>query len=141
MDLDVAGMRRSFPALDQGVAYFDGPGGTQVPVEVARAMAETTTSGISNRGTVTTAEKRAVAVVGSARSAVADLLGCTPGGVVFARSMTQVTFDISRTLARCWGPGDEIVVTRLDHDANMSRGPLTCSAADRTSPRSPRRPT
>lgn len=119
MDLDVARIRSSFPALDEGVAYFDGPGGTQVPREVGRAIADTITSGISNRGTVTTAEQRADSVVAGARSAVADLLGCTAGGVVFARSMTQVTFDISRALARQWAPGDEVVVTRLDHDANI----------------------
>jgi len=119
MTLDVARIRSSFPALDQGVAYFDGPGGTQVPREVAKAVADTLTSGISNRGTVTAAERRADAVVAGARSAVADLLGCTPEGVVFARSMTQMTYDLSRALAKGWGPGDEVVVTRLDHDANI----------------------
>ena len=119
MTLDVARIRSSFPALDQGVAYFDGPGGTQVPREVARAVADTLTSGIANRGTVTEAERRADAVVAGARSAVADLLGCTPEGVVFARSMTQMTYDLSRALAKGWGPGDEVVVTRLDHDANI----------------------
>jgi cysteine desulfurase family protein (TIGR01976 family) len=119
MQLDVARIRSSFPALQQGVAYFDGPGGTQVPVEVARAVADVLTSGISNRGTVTEAERRADAVVAEARSAVADLLGGTPEGVVFARSMTQMTYDLSRALAKQWGPGDEVVVTRLDHDANI----------------------
>ncbi len=119
MELDVARIRSSFPALDQGVAYFDGPGGSQVPTEVARAVADALTCGISNRGTVTAAERRADAVVAEARSAVADLLGCTPEGVVFARSMTQMTYDLSRTLAKEWGPGDEVVVTRLDHDANI----------------------
>jgi cysteine desulfurase family protein (TIGR01976 family) len=119
MQLDVARIRSSFPALKQGVAYFDGPGGTQVPVEVARAVADVLTSGISNRGTVTEAERRADAVVAEARSAVADLLGGTPEGVVFARSMTQMTYDLSRALAKQWGPGDEVVVTRLDHDANI----------------------
>jgi len=119
MALDVARIRSSFPALDQGVAHFDGPGGTQVPREVAQAVADTLVSGISNRGSVTAAERRADAVVASARSAVADLLGCTPEGVVFARSMTQMTYDLSRALAKEWGPGDEVVVTRLDHDANI----------------------
>jgi cysteine desulfurase family protein (TIGR01976 family) len=119
MELDVARIRSSFPALDQGVAYFDGPGGTQVPREVAEAVARTLTSGISNRGWVTAAERRADEVVTEARSAVADLLGGTPEGVVFARSMTQATYDLSRALAKQWGPGDEVVVTRLDHDANI----------------------
>ena len=119
MALDVARLRASFPALDQGVAHFDGPGGTQVPREVAQAIADTLTSGIANRGWVTAAERRAEEVVVGARAAVADLLGCTADGVVFSRSMTQMTYDLSRALAKQWGPGDEVVVTRLDHDANI----------------------
>jgi cysteine desulfurase family protein (TIGR01976 family) len=119
MDFDVASVRRSFPALDDGTAYFDGPGGTQVPRQVAAAMAETLCGGISNRGTVTAAERRADAVVSDARQAVGDLLGCDPGGVVFGRSMTTLTFDLARALAKTWGTGDEVVVTRLDHDANV----------------------
>ncbi|HZJ07249.1 MAG TPA: cysteine desulfurase-like protein [Nocardioidaceae bacterium] len=119
MHFDTARVRASFPALDDGVAYFDGPGGSQVPREVARAVSETMSSGISNRGTVTAAEQRADRIVGDARGAVADLLGCDAGTVVFARSMTQATYDLSRALARQWGSGDEVVVTRLDHDANI----------------------
>ena len=119
MNLDVDRIRRDFPALAEGIAYFDGPGGTQVPRQVAEAIARTMTSGISNRGAVTAAEARAEQVVVGARQAVADLLGCDPGGVVFARSMTQATYDVSRALARQWRPGDEVVVTRLDHDANI----------------------
>lgn len=119
MKLDVARIRSSFPALDLGVAHFDGPGGTQVPREVAAAVAATMTAGLSNRGTVTAAERRADAVVAGARSAVADLVGGVPDGVVFARSMTQMTMDLSRALSRDWAPGDEVVVTRLDHDANV----------------------
>jgi cysteine desulfurase family protein (TIGR01976 family) len=119
MTFDIDRIRGDFPALDQGIAYFDGPGGTQVPRQVAEAMATAMTSGISNRGVVTAAERRADEVVTGARSAVADLLGCDPGGVVFARSMTQATYDVSRALAQEWAPGDEVVVTRLDHDANI----------------------
>ena len=119
MELDVARVRSSFPALSRGVAYFDGPGGTQVPREVGRAIAETITSGISNRGDVTAAERQADSAVTGARAAVADLLGGTADGVVFARSMTQMTYDLSRALAKQWAPGDEVVVTRLDHDANI----------------------
>jgi cysteine desulfurase family protein (TIGR01976 family) len=132
MTLDVARIRRSFPALDHGVAYFDGPGGTQVPREVAAAIADTLTSGVSNRGNVTAAERRAESVVAGARSAVADLLGCTTDGVVFARSMTQMTFDISRALAKQWGPGDEVVVTRLDHDANIRPWVIAAESAGAT---------
>ncbi|HET7385428.1 MAG TPA: cysteine desulfurase-like protein [Nocardioidaceae bacterium] len=117
--LDVSGVRSHFPALEQGVAYFDGPGGTQVPREVGDKIIETITGGISNRGTVTHVERLAESVVTGARAAVADLLGCAAEGVVFGRSMTQVTLDIARALARTWQPGDEVVVTRLDHDANI----------------------
>jgi cysteine desulfurase family protein (TIGR01976 family) len=117
--IDVDRVRSSFPALRQGIAYFDGPGGTQVPTQVADAVARTMTSGISNRGSVTEAERRADDVVTGARAAVADLLGCSAGAVSFARSMTQATYDISRALAKTWGDADEVVVTRLDHDANI----------------------
>ena len=119
MVLDVARVRSCFPALGEGVAHFDGPGGSQVPTQVADAVAATLTSGIANRGAVTAAEQRAEAVVVDARRAVADLLGGDPRGVVFGRSMTQLTYDVSRALAKQWQPGDEVVVTRLDHDANV----------------------
>jgi cysteine desulfurase family protein (TIGR01976 family) len=132
MALDVARVRSSFPALEQGVAYFDGPGGTQVPREVAQAIADTISAGISNRGTVTAAERRAEAVVVGARAAVADLLGCTADGVVFTRSATQATFDVSRALAKQWAPGDEVVVTRLDHDANIRPWVIAAESAGAT---------
>ncbi len=119
MTYDVAAVRAQFPALRSGTAHFDGPGGTQVPEPVARAVADTLTSPIANRGRVTAAERRADDVVLGARSAVADLLGADPRGVVFGRSATQLTFDLARTLAAGWGPGDEVVVSRLDHDANV----------------------
>ncbi len=119
MDLDLDRVRSDFPALDDGTAYFDGPGGSQVPRQVAEAIAATMTAGLSNRGTVTASERRAEEVVVGARSAVADLLGCDADGVVFARSATQATYDVSRALAKQWVPGDEVVVTRLDHDSNI----------------------
>ena len=119
MSLDVAAVRAEFPALDGQVAYFDGPGGSQVPRSVADAVARTLCSGISNRGDVTAAERRADDAVVAARLAVADLLGARAGGVVFGRSMTQLTFDLARSLAAQWAPGDEVVVSRLDHDANI----------------------
>jgi cysteine desulfurase family protein (TIGR01976 family) len=119
MTYDVPAVRAQFPALRSGTAHFDGPGGTQVPEPVARAVAETLTSSIANRGRVTAAERLADDVVVGARAAVADLLGADPRGVVFGRSATQLTFDLARTLAAGWGPGDEVVVSRLDHDANV----------------------
>src|SRR3954452_21559904 len=119
MTYDVAAVRARFPALQTGTAHFDGPGGTQVPDAVARAVAETLTSPIANRGQVTAAERLADDVVRDARQALADLLGADPRGVVFGRSATQLTFDVSRALAAGWGPGDEAVVTRLEHDAKV----------------------
>jgi cysteine desulfurase family protein (TIGR01976 family) len=132
MPFDVERVRSSFPALDQGVAYFDGPGGSQVPRQVAEAVAGTLCAGVSNRGTVTAAERRADEIVTGARAAVADLLGFEAGGVVFARSMTQATYDISRVLAAQWHPGDEVVVTRLDHDANIRPWVRAAESADAT---------
>ncbi|MBB4688967.1 cysteine desulfurase-like protein [Amycolatopsis jiangsuensis] len=119
MAYDVDAIRKHFPALDGGAAHFDGPGGSQVPAKVGEAVAATLCSAIANRGTVTAAERRADGVVREARQAAADLLGARPEGVVFGRSMTQLTYDFSRALAKQWRPGDEIVVTRLDHDANI----------------------
>ena len=130
MTFDVEAVRRHFPALSDGTAYFDGPGGTQVPSAVADAVAGAMTSGVSNRGTLTASERRAEEIVASARLAVADLLGCDAGGVVFARSMTQATYDVSRALAKQWAPGDEVVVTRLDHDANIRPWVQAAASAD-----------
>jgi cysteine desulfurase family protein (TIGR01976 family) len=119
MGYDVAAVRSLFPALAEGAAHFDGPGGSQVAAPVAAAVAATMRSAVANRGTVTVAERRAEDIVAAARRAVADLLGAAAGGVVFGRSMTALTFDFARSLAAGWGPGDEVVVTRLDHDANI----------------------
>ncbi len=116
---DVAAVRADLPALRAGAAHFDGPGGSQVPRQVAEAVAATLTSPIANRGQVTAAERAADAIVLAARAAVADLVGGDPRGVVFGRSMTALTYEFARTLAAGWGPGDEVVVTRLDHDANV----------------------
>ena len=130
--LDVAAVRSHFPALSNGVAYFDGPGGTQTPHEVADAIAATMTSGISNHGTVTAAERRATQTIVAARAAVADLLGCPEGGVVFTRSATQAAYDVSRALAKQWQPGDEVLVSRLDHDANVRPWVQAAQAAGAT---------
>jgi cysteine desulfurase family protein (TIGR01976 family) len=125
---DVAAVRAHFPALTAGYAHFDGPGGSQVPSEVADAVARTLVSPLANRGRVTAAERSADDIVVAARCAVADLLGADPGGVVFGRSMTQITFDVARTLSATWEPGDEVVVTSLDHDANVRPWVLAAEA-------------
>ncbi|MCV2490109.1 cysteine desulfurase-like protein [Geodermatophilus sp. YIM 151500] len=119
MSYDVAAVRARFPALGSGTAHFDGPGGSQTPDVVARAVADTLTAPIANRGSVTAAERFADDVVVGARRAVADLTAGDPRGVVFGRSATQLTYDLARVLSAQWGPDDAVVVTRLDHDANV----------------------
>jgi cysteine desulfurase family protein (TIGR01976 family) len=116
---DVERLRAQFPALAGGAAHFDGPGGSQTPQAVADAIAHQLTSPMSTRGEVTQAERNSDAAVHAARAALGDLMGTEPGGVVFGRSMTALTFELARTLAQGWGPGDEVVVSRLDHDANI----------------------
>ncbi len=116
---DVESVRRCFSALAGGTAFFEGAGGTLVPDVVADAVAATLRAGLANRGQVTEAARRADTVVRESRAAVGDLLGCDPDGVIFGRSMTQLTYDMARTLAKTWRPGDEVVVTRLEHDANL----------------------
>ncbi|MET0784998.1 MAG: cysteine desulfurase-like protein [Leifsonia flava] len=119
MAYDVDRIRSLFPALDDGVAHFEGPGGTQTPASVGEAIARTLTGPLSNRGVVGDSERIADAVVLAFRQACADLLGADPRGIVYGRSATALCYDFSRTLAQGWGPGDEVVVTRLDHDSNV----------------------
>jgi cysteine desulfurase family protein (TIGR01976 family) len=119
MGYDVHAVRARFPALAAGTAHFDGPGGSQVPDAVAAAVADAMVSPLANRGSVTAAERAADAIVLAARAAMGDLLGADPGGVIFGRSMTALTFDMARALAATWRPGDEVIVTSLDHDANI----------------------
>ncbi|MFJ6388007.1 cysteine desulfurase-like protein [Streptomyces sp. NPDC091972] len=119
MTYDIDALRSHFPALSAGTAHFDGPGGTQTPEPVIRAIADALAQPLSNRGRTTVGERNAERIVTGARRAMADLLGADPAGIVFGRSATQLTYDFSRTLARTWSPGDEVVVTSLDHDANI----------------------
>ncbi len=119
MTYDVNRIRADFPALNAGLAFFDGPGGSQVPSQVGRAISDAITKPISNRNVVTQSERNAEEIVINFRQAVADLINADPGGVVYGRSWTQITYDFSRTLAKTWSAGDEIVVTNLDHDSNM----------------------
>jgi len=131
-DFEVDAVRKQFPALSEGAAHFDGPGGSQTPQVVADAVARTMVSALANRGQLTVAERRADGIVVGARQAMADLLGTSPGGIVLGRSMTQLTYDFARTLAKNWGPGDEVVVTRLDHDANVRPWVQAAEAAGAT---------
>jgi cysteine desulfurase family protein (TIGR01976 family) len=116
---DVARVRGSYPALADGHSYLDGAAGTQVPVPVIDAIADAYRAGIGNTGGAFAASERSGAIVAEARRAVADLTAGAASGVVFGPSMTALTYRMSATLARGWVPGDEIVVSRLDHDANI----------------------
>lgn len=129
---DVQKVRAHFPALESGLAFFDGPGGTQTPEVVARAMHDTLVGPLSNRGDLTEAQLNADRAVEEARAALADLLGAEPGGIVFGRSFTQLTFDFARTMAKDWGPGDEVVVSRLDHDGNVRPWVIAAEAVGAT---------
>lgn len=119
MSYDVNKIRSHFPSLNSGLAFFDGPGGSQVPDVVGAAIANAITKPISNRNTNTESEKNAEEIVLEFRKAVGDLIDVDPSGVVYGRSWTQITYDFSRTLAKNWKPGDEVVVSRLDHDSNI----------------------
>ena len=119
MSYDVNKVRASFPSLNTGLAFFCGPGGSQVPDVVGKTISDAITKPISNRNVNTESEKNAEEIVLSFRAAVADLIDVDPRGVVYGRSWTQLTYDFSRTLAKNWGPGDEVVVTTLDHDSNV----------------------
>jgi cysteine desulfurase family protein (TIGR01976 family) len=119
MSYDVETVRSHYPALSSGEAFFDGPGGTQVPRPVVEAVAATLGSPVSNRGRYSAPQRASEEIVHACRSALADLLAADPRGIVFGRSMTAITYDVSRALASTWGRGDEVVVTRLDHDANV----------------------
>ncbi|MGV9289218.1 cysteine desulfurase-like protein [Streptomyces sp. NPDC003719] len=132
MALDIDAIRAQIPALKSGTARFDAPGGTQTPQPVIDAVAEALASPLANRGRTTEGERNADGIVTGARAALGDLLGADPRGVVFGRSATQLAYDLSRTLARTWGPGDEVVVTRLDHDSNIRPWTQAARAAGAT---------
>ena len=119
MPLDVESLRSHFPSLSSGIAHFDGPGGTQTPGVVGQAIADTLTSPLSIRGSSVASERNADAAVLGFRSALANFLNADPTGIVYGRSATQLTYDFAKHLSAGWGAGDEVIVTRLDHDCNI----------------------
>ena len=129
MAYQVERVRQDFPSLKTGIAFFDGPGGSQVPTAVGQAIANAITQASSNRGTTTASEQNAEDAVIGYRNAVADLLNADPKGVVYGRSWTQLTYDFSRSISKSWSSGDEIIISRLDHDSNIR--PWLQAAANR----------
>src|SRR5476651_2621887 len=132
---DVEALRREFPALSveqdgRPLAYFDGPGGTQVPQRVIDAVVDYYASSNANDGGAFLTSERSDAVVHAARAALADFVGAaSPDEIKFGQNMTSLTFHISRSIGATLQPGDEILVTTLDHEANV--GPWRAIAADR----------
>ncbi|HET7441760.1 MAG TPA: cysteine desulfurase-like protein [Terriglobales bacterium] len=123
--LDLAWVRAQFPSLAQTVngnpaVFLDGPGGTQVPRRVIDAMTNYLSHDNANTGGAYATSRRTDAMIAGARAAMADFLNCGPDEVVFGQNMTSLTFAVSRALGRNLGPGNEIVLTHLDHDANVS---------------------
>jgi len=132
--LDLSYVRSQFPSLAQAVnghpaIFLDGPGGTQVPQRVIDAIAGYLRRDNANTGGAYATSRRTDAMIAEARSAMADFLHCAADEVVFGPNMTTLTYAMSRALGRDLRPGDEIVVTRLDHDANVS--PWLAMAEDR----------
>ncbi len=131
---DVDALRTQFPALSlehQGrpMVFFDGPGGTQVPQRVIDAVGDYYRTSNANHGGAFATSERSDAIDHAAHAAIADLLGADPGEVKFGANMTTLTFHLSRSIAATFATGDEIVVTALDHDANVA--PWLAIAADR----------
>ncbi len=118
--LDVAAVRERFSALDRPLAFFDGPGGTQCPDEVIEAISSYLREDNANVGAPYGTSVRTVELIESARLAAGRWLGCHPDEVAFGPSMTSLNFLLTRTLGRTLVRGDEVVVTKLDHDANIS---------------------
>jgi cysteine desulfurase family protein (TIGR01976 family) len=118
--LDLAAVRARFSALDRPTAFLDAPGGTQVPDAVVDAIAGYLRTSNANLGGAFATSRRSDALVVAAHEAAARFLGCSPDEVGFGANMTTLNFALSRALGRHLRPGDEIVVTRLDHDGNIS---------------------
>jgi cysteine desulfurase family protein (TIGR01976 family) len=119
MTFDVSKIRAAYPALADGYAYLDGAAGTQVPEPVIGAIAGTYRAGIGNAGGAFPASHRADDIIARSRAALADLTGGHPDGVIVGPNMTTLTYRLAGTLAAQWRPGDEVIVSRLDHDANV----------------------
>ena len=119
MGFDVGAVRAAYPALADGYAYLDGAAGTQVPAAVIRAIAAAYEGGLGNSEGAFPASRRSDAITAGCRHAIAALTGGESGGVILGPSMTALTYRLAGTLAKDWRAGDEVIVSRLDHDANV----------------------
>jgi cysteine desulfurase family protein (TIGR01976 family) len=119
MQFDVGAVRACYPALADGFAYLDGAAGTQVPSAVIDAISRAQAAGLGNAGGAFPASRRADEITATCRAAVAALTGGEPDGVILGPNMTTLTYRVAGALAKGWQPGDEVVVSRLDHDANV----------------------
>lgn len=120
-DFPIDAVRAQFPALAGPAAFLDNPAGTQVPRRVIDAVAAAMAGAASNLGGYFQASRDAVAIYDAAHDAMADMLGAASGHeIVLGQSMSMLTFQISRSLGRDWQPGDEVIVTRMDHEGNAS---------------------
>ena len=117
---DVTAVRAQFPSLASGLVFMDGPGGTQVPQSVIDAIADCLRDANANLGGPFETSRRADAVVATAHEAAARFLGASPAEIGFGQNMTTLNFALTRSLGRDLRAGDEIVVTRLDHDGNVA---------------------
>ena len=120
VDVTIEAVRDRFHALNVPMAFFDGPGGTQCPDSVIEAVSGYLLTANANAGGTFLTSVVTDEVIGSARAAASDLLGVPSEEVVFGQNMTTLNFALSRTAARDWQAGDEVVVTKLDHDANIA---------------------
>jgi cysteine desulfurase family protein (TIGR01976 family) len=118
--LDVASVRRRFSSLQGDFVFLDAPGGSQVPDEVGDAIARTLREASANNGAPYETSYRVGAILESARATAGRFLGCSADEVVFGTNMTTLNFMLTRTASRDWRAGDEILVTRLDHDGNVA---------------------
>ena len=118
--LDVAAVRARYTALDRPLAFFDGPGGTQCPDEVIDAISQYLRESNANIGAPYETSRVTDALVADAHERAGAFLGCNAGEVAFGQSMTSLNFLLTRALARELEAGDEVLVTRLDHDANVA---------------------
>jgi cysteine desulfurase family protein (TIGR01976 family) len=116
---DVSTIRSAYPALADGYAYLDGAAGTQLPATVIDAIGDAYRAGLGNAGGAFPASSRSDAITAGCRAALADLTGGQPEGVILGPNMTTLTYRLAAALAAGWAPGDEVVVSRLDHDANV----------------------